>query len=347
MMIPYAKHSITEEDIQAVVEVLRSDTIARGYKIAEFEDELAEFCGTKYAVACSSGSTGLLMAMQAAREVAGLRFIALPYTEFRAAKNAHEYVFGPDSLYYYDNMDGPELNVPYMDVCLGGYPLSMCSSVTNPAEGPRPIILDACQALGAEYNNGMRLGDGLYSGMIVFSFHPAKQITTGEGGAVLTDDQEIYETLKYIRNNGLFSGQCGMNFWMTDFQAALGISQLKRLPGKIERMRSMVKLYLSHLPKEVIPGFIKDIERASPSLMIILVKSLETKGRIITALDSRGYKTAVHFPAQIYTSSVYERLFKRPVAAERWENTALSIPLWDGLPDAHIRMIISIIKENL
>ncbi len=260
--IPYGKQLIEDDDIAAVAETLRSDFITQGPKVEEFEDALAAYCGAKHAVVFNSGTSALHAAYFAAGLAYGEEFITSPIT-FSATATAGLFlgakpVFAPvepDT----GNIDTASLNdlitsktkliVP---VHFAGAPVDSKAlfGILQSTGGKIVIVEDACHALGTEYRDEstwLKVGALKHSHMCAFSFHPVKAITTGEGGAVTTNDSLYYRKLKLFRNHGItkqtdnfvnpegapwyYEMQCeGLNYRMTDIAAALGISQLKKLP---------------------------------------------------------------------------------------------------------------------
>ncbi|MEM4724963.1 MAG: aminotransferase class I/II-fold pyridoxal phosphate-dependent enzyme, partial [Candidatus Hadarchaeum sp.] len=244
-LLPYGRQSIDEDDIQAVIEVLRSDWITTGPKVAEFEEAFAEYVGAKYAVSFSSGTAALHGAAFAAALGPGDEAIVTPMT-FCATANCVLYqgakpVFAdvcPDTL----NIDPEEVAckiTPHTKVLLpvdyAGHPADLDPILELADRHRLAVIEDACHALGAEYK-GRRVGG--ISHMTVFSFHPVKHITTGEGGMVTTNDAELARRLRIFRNHGIDSNarqrqaegqwyyemvELGYNYRLTDIGCALGL----------------------------------------------------------------------------------------------------------------------------
>src|SRR5580704_10367613 len=264
-LLPYGRQSIDESDIQAVVETLRCDWLTTGPKVGEFEEAIAAWVGAKYAVSFSSGTAALHAAAFAAGLQSGDEAITSPFT-FVATANCVLYqgvtpVFCDvveDTL----NLD-PEL-IPgqitkrtkaILPVDYAGHPAELDSIIDFADRHGLIVIEDACHALGAEYR-GRRVGSVAH--MTVFSFHPVKHLTTGEGGMVTTDNPVFAETLRRFRNHGISSdarqrqsaGQwqyemvlLGFNYRLTDIACALGLQQIKKLEANLARRSQIAARY--------------------------------------------------------------------------------------------------------
>src|SRR6202167_4782675 len=264
-MLPYGRQSVSEDDVQAVVDVLRSDWLNTGPNDAEFEEALAAKVGAKYAVAFSAGTAALHGAAFAAGLQPGDEAITSPLT-FAATANCVLYqgatpVFA-DVLEDTLTLD-PELVAAkitsrtkvILPVDYAGHPADLDSCLELADRHGLIVIEDACHALGAEYR-GRRVGSVAH--MTVFSFHPVKHLTTGEGGMVTTDNLAFAETLRRFRNHGISSdakhrqseGQwhyemvlLGFNYRLTDIACALGLEQMKKLEGNLVRRRQIAARY--------------------------------------------------------------------------------------------------------
>ncbi len=268
--IPYGRQFIDKDDIKEVVKVLKSDWLTQGPMVRKFEEALAKYCGAKYAVAVSSGTAALHLACIAAGLKKGDEAITSPIT-FLATPNAVLYtgarpVFA-DIEHDTVNINPEEIrkNITkdtkvILPVHFAGLPCDMPKIAKIAGKHNLVVIEDACHALGAEYKTNekwVKIGSCKHSDMTVFSFHPVKHITTGEGGAITTNDRRIYERLKALRTHGIYKDkntakkgpwyyemrELGFNYRLTDFQCALGLSQLKKLNRFIRRRREIVKMY--------------------------------------------------------------------------------------------------------
>lgn len=278
-MIPYGKHHIDEEDIQAVVNVLRSGVLTQGPAVEAFEQAIAGYVGARYAIAVSSGTAALHLAALAAGIGPGTSLITSPIT-FVASANAALYAGGkvvfadidPDTV----NMSSVALQGALLDnpdiravipVHFAGLPCDMKAIKQVSDRAGAAVIEDAAHALGAQYPDGQRVGSCAYSLMTIFSFHPVKAIAAGEGGMITTNDDSVYRKLLRLRSHGINKlddplqlpeqGQkngvqypwyyemqeLGFHYRITDMQCALALSQLKKLDKFIARRRVLVKRY--------------------------------------------------------------------------------------------------------
>ncbi|MDP2276853.1 MAG: DegT/DnrJ/EryC1/StrS family aminotransferase, partial [Nitrospirota bacterium] len=278
-MIPYGKHCISEDDINAVISVLKSDWLTQGPKIEEFERAVAEYVGARYAVAVSSCTAGLHLAAMAAGVGPGTSLITSPIT-FVASANAALYVGGRPA---FADIDPDTVNISpgslkealeknpdtraVVPVHFAGLPCDMPAIKSVADQAGAVIIEDAAHALGATYPNGQRVGSCAYSLMTVFSFHPVKAIAAGEGGMITTNDEPTYRKLLRLRSHGINKlddpfqlpeqaetngaqdiwyyemQELGFNYRITDIQCALALSQFKKLDKFITRRRELVKAY--------------------------------------------------------------------------------------------------------
>jgi dTDP-4-amino-4,6-dideoxygalactose transaminase len=264
--LPYGKQWITEDEINNVVEVLQSDWITTGPTLRKFEEEFARHIGVKHAVAINSGTAALHISVSAAGIEKKDEVITTPFT-FAATSNVVLFregrpIFSDIKKDTY-NIDPNEIKKQItpktkavIPVHFAGQPCDMDEIREIVDDNNLIIIDDACHALGAEYK-GKKIGS--LSELSTFSFHPVKHITTGEGGMVTTNDDELAELLLMFRNHGINKdavkrfGQkgswfyemqyLGLNYRLTDIQAALGLSQLKRLPEFIEKRGKIAERY--------------------------------------------------------------------------------------------------------
>ena len=278
-MIPYGKHHIDEEDIQAVVDVLRSGWLTQGPAVEAFEQAIAEYVGAKYAVAVSSGTAALHLAALAAGVGPGTSLVTSPLT-FVASANAVLYAGGRP---LFADIDPATINISpsslsevlqknpdaraVVPVHFAGLPCDM-PAIKKVADGAGAVVIeDAAHALGAQYPDGRRVGCCAYSLMTIFSFHPVKAIAAGEGGMITTNDQPTYRKLLRLRSHGINKlddpfqmpeqaktngvpdpwyyemQELGFHYRITDIQCGLALSQFKKLDRFIARRRELAKTY--------------------------------------------------------------------------------------------------------
>lgn len=369
-LLPYGHQSITEEDIVAVTEVLRSDWITTGPKVAEFEQALAEHVGARFAVSFSSGTAALHAAAYAAGLKPGDEAVTTPMT-FCATANSVLYqgavpVFAdvsPDTL----NLDPGEAagrisgkTKAIIPVDYAGHPSDLDEILELAERKGLVVIEDACHALGARYR-GMPVGG--ISDMTVFSFHPVKHITTGEGGMVVTHSQDYASRLRLFRNHGIEGdartrqqkGQwhyemidLGFNYRLTDIGCALGLSQLKTLNMNVRRRKEIASCYGTGLAK--LPGIQLPVERsdASSSWHLYPIRFDHSRlgvGRaeIFAALRAENIGVNVHY-IPVHTHPYYRQLFgykggEYPVAEAAYD-TLISLPMFYGMTNQDITDVI-------
>ncbi|MDA8170584.1 MAG: UDP-4-amino-4,6-dideoxy-N-acetyl-beta-L-altrosamine transaminase [Nitrospiraceae bacterium] len=368
--IPYSRQSIDEDDIREVVAVLRSDYLTQGPKIRKFEAALASYCGARYAVVFSSGTAALHGAYFAAGIGAGDEIITSPIT-FVATSNAALYLGARPVFADVDPATGnidPELiekaitgkTKAIVPVDYAGNPVQL-DIIRGLAERRGiKVIEDGCHALGASYR-GKKIGS--ISDMTAFSFHPVKPIATGEGGAVLTNDEKSYEKLLAFRTHGISQGGpaaleypapggwyyemqfLGFNYRLTDIQCALGLSQLRKLDGFIKRRgeiaRSHEKAFTGNKWFDL--PVVNDDSKPSWHLYPIRFKDefLDEKPVIFDRLRKAGLVVQVHYlPA--YFHPYYRRLGYREgicPKAEEFYKRELSIPVYHGMDDADVETV--------
>jgi perosamine synthetase len=323
IMLPYGHQWIDHDDVRAVTDVLTTDWITQGPKVEEFEHVVLRYCHAKYAVAFSSGTAALHAAAFAAGVVPGHEVITTPIT-FVADGNCALYLGGtvkfadiqPDTY----NIDPGNITTTItsktkalIPVDFAGQPCDLDEINTLASDHHIPVIEDAAHSLGAEYK-GKKIG-GL-ADLTVFSFHPVKAITTGEGGMVLTNNEEFYERLLVFRTHGITKDpnkltrnegtwyyemqELGFNYRLTDIQCALGISQFKKLDAFLKRRRAIVQQYtkaFSELPELITPFEKKDVLSAHHIYVIQLKLEQLTADRktIFDALRAENIGVQVHY----------------------------------------------------
>lgn len=259
IMIPYGRQTIEEDDIQAVSETLRSDWLTQGPKVEEFEKALAHYCGAKHAVAMANGTAALQAAYFAAEFKKGDEFITTPITFASTASMGLWFDARPvfaDIDPHTGNIDPADVEAKLTEktraivpVDFSGRPVDLDALRAIAKKRSLLLIEDGCHALGASYKN-RKIGS--IADMTVFSFHPVKSITTGEGGAVLTNDDALAEKLSLFRIHGITRrsrnwvydiGCLALNYRITDMQCALGVSQLKKIDRFIQARQTIAERY--------------------------------------------------------------------------------------------------------
>lgn len=373
--LPYGKQSIDEEDIQAVINVLKSDFITTGPIISQFEEQVAAYVGTKYAVAFSSGTAALHGACFAAEISDGDEVITTPMT-FAASANSVLYqggvpVFADIKSDTY-NIDPRSVRdkitsktKAIIPVHFTGQPVELDEIVKIAQEFNLIIIEDAAHALGAMYKN-KKIGS--ISDMTMFSFHPVKHITTGEGGIITTNDEEYYQKLLQFRTHGitrdpnkLIENQgpwyyemqfLGFNYRMTDIQAALGLSQLQKLDSFISKRKQYVAIYqeeLKELPEIILPKQLNDVD-SSWHLYIIRLNLILLKAdrkEIFQALQKENIGVNVHY-IPVHTQPFYKQLgYKSGICpeSERLYEEIITLPLFSGMTEEDAWDVIQAVKK--
>jgi len=362
-MIPYGHQSIDKNDIRGVVKVLKSDWLTGGPKVLEFERALAKFAGANYAVAVNNGTAALHLAYLAIGIRAGDEVITTPNT-FAATANmliaiGAKPIFSDIRLDTY-NIDETKIEKlitrktkAIVPVHFSGQPCEMEKISRLAKKHKLAVIEDACHALGAKYKN-KKIG-GL-SNLTVFSFHPVKSITTGEGGAILTNNEKLYKRMLLLRNHGIYKDnngknimiELGFNYRLTDLQSALGISQLKKLDGFIKKRRQIVKWYERELSEDgniILPREAKNVYSAW-HLYVIRTKKSGRRDQLAKFLKAKGIGVNFHYPA-VYSHSFYRKNgFKNFTLPneETYHSSCLTLPCFPGLTGGQVKYIAQMAK---
>ena len=387
-MIPYGKHNVKLSEALRVAWQIRFHSLTQGSKINEFEGLVAKYVGAKYAVAVSSATAGLHIAMLALDLPQKSKVITSPIS-FVASSNSILYA-GHHPLFVDIEPNTLNLDVDLVEkqvqldaevraiipVHFAGLPCDMnkLSKIAN-ANGIR-IIEDAAHAFGASYEDGQKVGSCSFSDMTVFSFHPVKSITTGEGGMVTTNDYELYKKLIRLRSHGInklddeFTNpilsktagvinpwyyemiELGFNFRLTEIQAVLGISQMKRLDNFIARRSNLVKRYQNLLKNnsKISPAQKASNVGSANHIFPVRVKfntSALSRNELMNKLKEVGIISQVHYipiPSQPYYQQLGYSISEIPNAFSYYEE-ALTIPLFPGLKKREQRKIIKLLED--
>ncbi len=376
--LPYGKQWIDEEDIKAVTDTLKSDYLTTGPKVKELEEKIADYVGSKYAVAVSNGTAALHAACFAAGIKEGDEVITTPLT-FAASANCILYQGGIPVFADIDpetyNIDVKEVEKKITQKTRAIIPVDYTGQavdldpILELAEKYNLIVIeDAAHALGTEYK-GKKVGS--ISHMTEFSLHPVKHITTGEGGVITTDNEEYYKKLMLFRTHGitrekdlLFNKEegpwyyeqleLGYNYRITDIQCALGISQLNKLDKFIQRRRELVKKYdeyLSQIDGVIIPC---EAEYSNSSwhlyvIQIELEKFRVGRKEIFEALKAENIGVNVHY-IPVYYHPYYQKLgYKKGICpvAERLYERIITLPLFPRMTDTDLEDVVEAVEKVL
>jgi len=365
-MIPYGHQNISQGDAMEVIKTLRSGRLTQGPKVAEFEKALAGYCGAKYSVAVSSGTAALHLAYLAVGLKQGDEVITTPNT-FVATSNMllilkTKPVFCDIRLDTY-NLDESKIKKlvnhktkAIVPVHFAGQPCAMAEIHRFARRRGLVVIEDACHALGAEYRTS-KIGGCRYSDMAIFSFHPVKSIATGEGGAILTNSKKHYEKLISLRSHGIHKNKAGknvmtelgFNYRLTDLQAALGVSQLKRLDSFIKARRRIVRWYERELkqcadiilPQEVAGNF------SAWHIYVIRTGQSRDRDKLAAYLKHNGVGVNFHYPA-VYSQPYYRQHGYSRVKLnneEKYYNSCLTLPCFPDLTEEKVVYVCGRIKK--
>ena len=361
MRIPLSAPDIDESDIEAVTGVLRTSRLALGPKMEEFEEAVASYVGVPYGVALASGTAGLHLGLTALGIGEGDEVI-LPSFTFIAA--AHAVLYQRATPVFAD-IDPLTLNLNSESVARAITPRTRailvvhtfgCPADLDPilriaaAHGLR-VIEDACEALGAEYHGKPVGGFGDFG---VFGFYPNKQITTGEGGMLVTRDRQLAETIRALRNQGrrpadgwLDHALLGYNYRLSEINCALGLSQLKRIDGILARRQNRALCYAEHLrtiPEVALPVFEPDGGRVS---WFVFAVRLQNRDAIFHHMTSRGIGCGRYF-APLHRQPLYAAYAGRslPVTDEVAPRT-LALPFFNRLTDDEIAEVCLTLREAI
>ena len=375
-MIPYSKQSLNAADIAAVVKVLKSPFITQGPTIQKFEQALADYCGVKHAVVFNSGTSALHAAYFAAGIQAGDE-VVVPAITFAATANCALYV-GATPVFTDVEKDSGLMSVEsakrnitkktraLVPVDYAGRPCDVDALKALAKKNKLVFIVDAAQSLGATYR-GKPVG--VQGDMTMFSFHPVKSITSGEGGAVVTNSDEYAKAMRLFRTHGITTdpsqlvrkGQgawyqemqaLGFNYRMTELQAALGLSQMKRLNSFVKKRRAIAKRYhklLASVPGLIMPPPDSIDKEGAWHLYPIRVKEAGRRNEVLDGLRSRGIWAHVHH-IPVHRHLYYERLgYKEGLCpnAEAFSAAEISIPIFPTMTTKEQDTVVKALKEIL
>jgi perosamine synthetase len=368
-LIPYARQSVDDEDISAVIDTLRSDWLTTGPKVAEFEAAVATYTGSLHAVAVNSGTAALHSALNALGIGCGDEVI-LPSMTFLATANAVVYQGGtpvfadvlPDFLTIDPGSVANRITSRTKAVIAVDYAGQPCAydelqSICDHAGCA--LVVDACHSLGAEYKDRR---SGTLGVLNCLSFHPVKHITTGEGGMILTNEEVYAEKMRRFRNHGITIDaekrraggtwyyemrELGYNYRITDIQCALGISQLRKLPGWLEKRRSIADRYDKAFRRirGVTPLKVLEYVRHAYHLYVVrLDPGIFNRAEVFKALREMSVLVNVHY-IPVHLQPFYRTRFGTreglcPEAEQAYEEI-LSLPMYPAMNDEEIQRVIA------
>jgi len=383
-MIPYGRQSISDEDIQVVVDVLKSDFLTQGPVVPAFEQAVCDYTGAKYAVAVNSGTAALHIACKALGLGEGDWLWTTPIT-FVASANCGLYCgasidfvdidpaswnISVDKLEEKLKLAKQEMRVPkvFVAVHLAGLSCDMEAIRALSKEYGFFVIEDACHAIGGKYQQ-QPIGCGLYSDITVFSFHPVKTITTGEGGMAVTNDKTISDKMALLRGHGITRDpnqmscephgawyyqqiELGYNYRMTDIQAALGISQLRRLDAFVGSRYELASRYDELLADLPVQCQLKGKDKYSGlHLYIVRMKNEISSARdaIFDYMRENGIGVQVHY-IPVHTQPYYQQICssnRHYPEAESYYSEAMSLPMYPELKMEQQQFVVSTLKEAI
>jgi UDP-4-amino-4,6-dideoxy-N-acetyl-beta-L-altrosamine transaminase len=370
-MIPYGKQVIEQDDIDAVISVLKSDFLTQGPLVQKFEEEISHYVNSKFSLALNSATSALHVSCLALGLGEKDELWTSPIS-FVASSNC--------ALYCGATVDFVDIEPNTYNLCpnkledklkKGGRPKVVvpvhfsgqsCDMEAIKYLGDKynfKIIEDASHAIGGEYKNS-KVGSCEFSDITVFSFHPVKIITTGEGGVITTNQKELFDKITLLRSHGITRNRdimlenhgawyyeqidLGYNYRMTDIQSALGLSQMRKIDKFIEKRTQIAYFYNSHLPSEVSIPYQSPKQKSSFHLYVITV---DHRDIVFNHLQKNGIGVNVHY-IPIHLHPYYQRIgFKLgdfPIA-ESYYNRCISLPLHPSLSDQDMQHIVQSIKQ--
>lgn len=378
--IPYATQWIDDDDIKAVGEALRSSNLTQGPLVEEFENKIAQYCGTNYAVAVNSGTSALHLACRAAGIGQDDEVLTTANT-FVASANCILYCGGKpvfaDIQSDTANIDCNEIRKKItkktraiIPVHFAGHPCDMVAIGWLAKEHGLMVIEDAAHALGAKYkvpNDGSsdwtKVGSCKHSDMTILSFHPVKHITTGEGGMVLTNDPDLYKKLVFFRSHGITRNpkhmkkihgiwyyemhELGYNYRLTDIQSALGISQLAKIEEFVQKRRQIAEKYDQAFSGIKGIELLKEQNNSFSSRHLYIIQ-VENRDLVFNWLrEEANILVNVHY-LPVYLHPYYAKMGYLPgqcPLAEKYYSRAISIPMYPKLLDREVEFVINRVKR--
>ncbi|MGG6231416.1 UDP-4-amino-4,6-dideoxy-N-acetyl-beta-L-altrosamine transaminase [Tenacibaculum sp. SDUM215027] len=374
--IPYGRQNIQQDDIDAVVKTLQADFLTQGPKVKEFEDKFAKYVGAKYALAVNNATSGLHLSVLAMNLKKGERVITTPIT-FAASANCVRYAQGEvwfadiDSDTYLLSIESTRKLIEskpkgffkgIIPVDFAGLPVNLEEFRKLADEHDLWIIEDACHAPGGYFtdskNSKQYCGNGNYADIGVFSFHPVKHIACGEGGMLTTNSEEIYNKLSLLRTHGITKEnmsenhggwfyemqELGFNYRLTDFQSALGITQLTKNNYGVIRRNEIAQTY-----KNAFQGKIKfqSLPKGSYNAHHLFVIEVDNRKELYDFLKSHNIFAQIHY-IPVHTLPYYKNIGYSEAEltnAEKYYSRCISLPMFPSLTKEELQFVIDKVLE--
>ncbi|MBN2136865.1 MAG: DegT/DnrJ/EryC1/StrS family aminotransferase [Sedimentisphaerales bacterium] len=367
MKVHLSRPDITEAEIQAVTDVLRSPNLSLGPKLPEFENAFADYIGTKHAVAVNSGTSGLFLCLTAMGIGPGDEVITTPFT-FIASVTC---IMMTGATPVFADIDPATLNIDpaqiekkitpktkaILPVEVFGCPAGFDRICQIAEKHNIPVLEDSCEALGSKLNGKMV---GTFGQMSTFAFYPNKQMTTGEGGMIMTDDDHLADTCVSLRNQGrgkaggwLGHDRLGYNYRLSDINCALGIVQLSRIEEIKKKRTNVAQMYQQALagdPRIILPA---DHPGCDTSWFVFVVRlpgdpTLERRNAVLQAMLDNGIQVSNYFPPVHFQPFIAEQLGCKegdyPVT-EAVSKTTIALPFYNNLTQDDITLVCNTLKE--